>query len=168
MNKLLLVLLLCATNARAGYFRLFNPDKVNRVIGASIDPITPEQTSFVTEVALITHSPNDGCWFPSIVCEDWSPFMVGPTYNAGRFAVVFGPVANMAPIVKVGLFKAVGVLTGEGEWLPLKALLTPSDSNTIMSFGPQMWINPVQNGKFMPFNKWAPAGRVFAGAELKF
>ncbi len=157
MKTFLAALLLVATQANAGpYFRPIDTSHVYQSVGASVDPKTPGQTCFISEIALITHSPKDGCLLPSIVCEDWSPLMIGPSYNAGRFAVVLGPVANVAPFVYAGISRVLGID------------YKPSDTGTSIAFGPQLWINPLRDGVCQPFNKWMPAGRVFVGAALKF
>lgn len=169
-SRFLLSTLLCFTgNAQAApYFRLLDPAHIHKIIGVSIDPVNTGQSSLVTEIALITHSTRDGCLFPAIVCEDWSPLMIGPSYHAGRFAVVFGPVVNLSAVAKIGLLKAVNLLTGEGEWPDLKGFLAPASDGLTTSFGPQLQINPMNHGRMMPLNRWAPAGRIFAGAALKF
>ena len=164
------ILLLLATNAGAApYFRLIGTtDKIHKVTGASVDPLSPGQTSFVTEVALITHSTKDGCFLPSIVCEDWSPLMIGPSYSAGRFALVFGPVMNLAPATKQLLLRGLNMVTEQDKFGGLKAILAPSEDSVTISFGPQLWINPAAHGTILPLNRWQPAGRIFAGTALRF
>lgn len=166
--KIIAFLLLAVPAIGSPYFHFAEAGHLKQFAGASIDPLSPGQTSVISEVAVITHSPKDGCAFPSIACVDWSPLAIGPSYNAGRFAVVFGPVANMAPVVKASLRAVLDLLPGY-EWVSgADEALSLPDSGTTIAFGPQLWVNPFRDGIIQPFNKWMPAGRIFAGAAVKF
>lgn len=151
------------------YFRPMGAQNWHKVVGASVDPITPGNSSFVTELAMWTHNPKDGCLLPSLVCETWSPLMIGPSYNAGKFAVVAGPVVNLAPKAKAGLRAVVNQFPDKWLWKQgTLDLLSQPDNGLTISFGPQLYLNPLRGGTFMPVNAWQPAGRIFAGLELTF
>lgn len=169
--KLAIALVCFGSSAFANpYFRMANPQngQTKKFFGASIDPLSPGKSSAISELALITHSKADGCFLPSVVCEDWSPLAIGPSYNAGKFAVVFGPVANLAPVVKTGIRMLAQSLPSSANQQAVVDALSSQDDSIVMAFGPQLWVNPLRDGKFMPVNAWQPAGRIFVGLAVKF
>lgn len=158
------------TSSATPYFRTpFTPgEKIHKLSGAAINPTELKETSFVTEVALITHSTKDGCVMPSIVCEDWTPLAIGPSYNAGKFQVIFGPIVNLAPATKNLLKSGLDMITSPDSLTGIKSMLSDNTGDITISFGPQTLINPISHGVFMPINKWTPTERIFAGSELRF
>lgn len=153
------------------YFRLIDPAHVQKVAGAYIDPETPGDTAYGTSIALITHSTKDGCLFPTVVCEDWSPLMVGPSYSAGRFQANLGPAFNMAPLAKAGLLGALSYVTNDDQLAGVKSALSSvpiQGAELSFSFGPALQVAPVQHGVLVPLNQWQGKLRIFAGASLEF
>lgn len=167
IGLVLLTSMLAVHAAATPYFRPADPANIQKIAGFAVDPVNPGKTSFVSEVALFTHDPKDGCLLPSVVCEDWTPFAIGPTYNAGRFAVVFGPVANLAPAAKAGLLAALRAARPD-QYPGLESVLSPSKDGLTISFGPQVMVNPFDHGIMLPVNKWGASGRIFAGEVLRF
>ena len=169
MKILALMLGLSASANAAPYFRLMDPAHPVKVVGAFIDPASPENTSAGTAVALITHSTKDGCFLPSVVCEDWSPLMAGLAVNAGRVQFSVGPAINLAPVAKAGLLGALNVLTAQDSLPVVKSLLGSGPSEGVsVSFGPALAVSPVSHGVIIPLSEWQGKFRLFAGAELKF
>lgn len=173
-NLLIAVAVAClGINANAApYFRVIDPNKPYKIVGAYVDPGNPGNTSFGTAIALVTHSTRDGCLFPKIVCEDWSPLMVGPSYNAGRFQVNIGPAVNLAPIAR-NLIVILGDKTlSEQNASGLRSALTSvplkRGAQASISFGPALNFAPIQHGIVLPLNQWQGRFRLFAGAALEF
>lgn len=160
------------SSAQAGpYFRLVNPDHVNKVAGAFIDPVSLGNTSVGTAVALVTHSTADGCLLPQVVCEDWSPALVGLSVNGGRVLFNMGPAVNLTPIVKLGLLRLLTSLTQTETVAGTKALLGSQPvggPDVSVSFGPALAVAPIEGGVLLPVNAWKGRFRIFAGAALKF
>ncbi len=110
MKKILLGLMLLAAQTQASpYFRFYGWDNQAHslsaealshpqpVAGALIDPKDLGQTRTAALLPIITHSPNDGCLFPSIVCEDWTPLAVGASINAGKATFDAAALFNIFP-----------------------------------------------------------------------
>lgn len=164
-------LLLAAIPADAGYFRLIDPARPHKVVGAFIDPTDLDATSAGTAVALVTHSTSDGCFMPSVICEDWSPLMAGLSYNAGRFQFNAGPALNLTPLAKRGILGMLNLLTADETISGVKSLLGSEPVNgpdVSVSFGPALAVTPIERGIILPLNQWRGKFRVFAGAALKF
>jgi hypothetical protein len=96
---LLVVALVCFGSFAhaAPYFRPLNPAHPKAVMGALLAPEGLKQSEATGLLPLFTHSPADGCMFPSIVCEDWTPLAVGASINAGQVTFAAGPLANVLP-----------------------------------------------------------------------
>lgn len=173
-HLLLAATLLCIVGEvqASPYFRLIDPGHVYRVAGAFIDPTDPGNTSVGSAVALVTHSVRDGqCLLPSVVCEDWSPLMVGLSVNSGRLRFDMGPAVNLTPMAKVGLLGILRIVTAEGSLVAIKGLLGSqpiSGPDVSVSFGPALSVNPIDHGAIMPANAWKGRFVIFAGAALKF
>lgn len=172
MKNAIALLLLLATNAGAApYFRPLDINKIHRSYGAYIDPFDTGNTSAGFATAFVTHSIRDGCLFPTIICEDWSPLAAGFSANSGRLTFNVGPSVNMNPLVKGGLFLLLNQITREDSLSGLKSALSsePVDGGHLsMAFGPAVNWNPVQDGRFIAPDKWQGKFRVFAGAAWSF
>lgn len=158
-----LAVLLAAPASAGPYLRLIDISKPHIVAGAYIDPKDVGQSAAGTAVALVTHSTTDGCMFPSIVCEDWTPLVAGFSVNGGRVLLGVGPSWNLAPIVKAVALKGLNAITNEGSYGNLKSTLgsvpiTGPDITT--SFGPAWVVSPSE--------RWKGYLRVFAGAQWRF
>lgn len=171
-HYLLAVALVCfGSSAHAEpYFRWADPAHVYKTAGAYVDPSAPGKSSYGTAVALVTHSPRDGCLLPTVVCEDWSPAMAGLSYNAGRFEFNVGPVANAAPAARAGLLGLVRGVTRDDQLTGLKDVLAGAHDvdGVAIAFGPALNLAPIVRGVILPVTEWAPKFRIFAGAALKF
>lgn len=166
-----LAVLLASTSYASPYFRPIDPAHVHQVLGGFIDPNSPGNSSAGTAYALATHSVKDGCLMPSIVCEDWSPAMLGFSVNAGRVQVSIGPAVNLTPLAKLGLLKVLEAATAQDALAGVKGLLGSQPiggPDVSMSFGPALAIAPVQGGVVLPVNRWQGQFRIFAGAALSF
>lgn len=118
------------------YFRLLNPHHL--VIGAGflIAPKTPLQTSSVVDLALITHSTQDGTIIPQswqdwLPPESWVPLQVGFGGSfAGDAVGAIGTSANIAPIVASTLLHGVDK-SSSGAAQAVKTALAGSDNGGI-------------------------------------
>ena len=152
---------LSLTDAQAApYFRLLDLRKPQVSAGAFLDPQDVSQTSVGSVLAVITHSPKDGCFLPRIACVDWTPLGLGYSAGGGHHRLTLGPSANLAPIVKAALYRALLNLSQSDRYAGLKSTLSPSRSETdlTVAFGPSWVVSPT-----------APPGlRVFAGGSWSF
>ena len=176
-NLAILALIALSVSANAApYFRLIDPNRPVKAIGAYIDPINPGNTAVGTAVALVTHSVRDGgCLIPSIACFDWSPATVGLGYNGGRFQLNIGPAANLTPVAKLGLLALLNKFSGSetlSETLSgVKSILGSqpiSGPDISFSFGPALNIAPIERGIIIPISEWRGRLRIFSGAEMRF
>lgn len=138
MNKYTLACvftLFTSTVSASPYFRpnpLFLGSAPITVAGAAIDPKTPKNSEGVVLLPLFTHSPKDGCAFPSISCVDWTPVAIGAALNAGKVTFDVAPLTNLLPWMQKGLLS----LTPE-SWTGVTQVLTPTQSGPItFSAGP--------------------------------
>lgn len=132
------------------YFRPLSLTSPQTAISAYVDVEHPGNTSIGTSIALITHSPKDGCLFPSIVCEDWSPVAVDYSANAGRALFGLGPSANLAPAVRGLMVRgllASGLTYRYAMVQSLTNALRVDDPDLTISFGPKWFVAPSQNWK---------------------
>lgn len=164
MKYLMIALLFAAATAKATpYFRIMDPAHPHLSAGAFVDPIEPGNTSAGTSLALVTHSPADGCLLPTFVCENWSPLTVGFSANAGRALLGVGPSFNVAPVLKAGLLKVVDTITAEDKYLGLKSSLSSeplSKSDLSTAIGPNL--------VFSPSERWKGRLSLFCGAAWRF
>ncbi len=173
MRTLLAVILsLFAVRASATpYFRLIDPSHPIKIIGVYVDPVDLGSTSVGAPIALVTHSVKDGCFLPSVVCEDWSPLTAGLSYNGGRFKLTVGPIANLTPIAKLGLWSLLSKLTASDTLSGVKSILSSqptSGPDVSFSFGPALNVAPVDHGVIIPLSEWKGHFVIFTGAAMRF
>lgn len=130
------------------YFRLIDVSRPQVIAGAFYDPANGKGTQAGSAVALITHSPKDGCLLPAIVCEDWSPLIIGGTFTGPNKLFAIGPSFNLAPLVNGGLLALLNKVTNDGYANELKALLSSSSSQNLkLSLSVTYALAPGQNYK---------------------
>ena len=158
--KIIALLMLAAVSASANpYFRTpFSGGPTVHYTGVFIDPRSPGQTSVGSEVALVTHDPKDGCLLPSIVCEQWAPIATGLSANGGRIYWDVGPTVNVFPWM-VAAVGRLGVDTGA---------VAPAGAPVPFAFGPKLGLNPINDGKFQPFNAWQPRLLLMTALQLRW
>ena len=157
MKALILVLLAVSASANP-YFRTpLNGGPSVHYTGVFIDPREPGKTTVGTEVALVTHDPNDGCLFPSVVCEQWSPLATGISATGGRIYWDLGPTVNVFPWMIAGL-EGIGIETS------FKGPL----SDGAFAFGPKLGLNPISEGRFQPVNNWSPRLLLMTALQLRW
>lgn len=139
----------------SAYFRPLDISHPKPIAGALLDPQNLDQTSATALLPLITHSPNDGCLMPSIVCVDWTPLAVGASMNGGNFTFNAAPLSNVLPI-----FQAVALAVTPAKWVGVIKVLTPSgDGSVTFSAGPAFEYKQATNRGYF---------RVFTGLRLSF
>lgn len=145
-----------STANAAPYFRLLDPAHPRPVVGALIDPSALGQTESASLLPLITHSPADGCLFPTVLCEDWSPLSVGASMNAGKATFDVAPLANVLPWMKT----AGQALVPQG-WTVLRSVVdyNPSGDAVTFSAGPVWEYSQLNNHGYF---------KVFTGLALQF
>ena len=120
--KTLALLLVLASSAQASpYFRFIDLGHPQPVIGALVDPMNYKKTSASSLLPIFTHSPNDGCLLPSIVCEDWTPLALGAAVNEGNFTFDVAPLANVLPWMA-----AAGYALTPASWSGLRHIFAPA------------------------------------------
>ncbi|MBS3927815.1 MAG: hypothetical protein KGZ65_04405 [Sphingomonadales bacterium] len=164
LTRALMLMLAVALPAAANpYLRPIDLSRPHFIAGGYLDVEEVGSSEGGTAVALLTHSTEDGCGLPSIVCTDWTPLAVGGLFNGGSIKVAVGPVFNVAPIAKSLLLKGLQAVTAEGSFGNLKQSLGSvalSGNDVTVSMGPAWVLAPQDNfkGYF----------RVFVGGELRF
>lgn len=137
------------------YFRIINPAHPQPVVGAMIDPQDLGQSEAASLLPLITHSTRDGCIFPSIICEDWTPLAVGASMNAGKITLNVAPLANVLPWVRLG----VSAITPD-SWASVHRMLSENpDQSVTFSAGPVWQYRQETNKGYF---------KVFTGLALHF
>ena len=134
MKKLILSLLLSVPSAAQArpYFRILDLSHPQIGAGLLIDPRAPERTLAVTDLAIITHSVEDGSMIP----ESWRPvvppiawaFQIGAGGSfQGEATIAPGVSANLAPSIAAVALRGVdsssagwaraikSALTGQGQ-----------------------------------------------------
>lgn len=155
MKKLLWLGILIPSLSHGAYFRLIDIQHPQLIAGALLDPTDLNNTEVSSLIPLITHSPNDGCILPKLVCEDWSPLAVGGGMVAGSFTFVVAPVANVLPALQ-GLALAVT----PAKYTGIRSILTPASGGAVtFSAGPAWEYKQSTNKGYI---------RVFTGLALKF
>ena len=171
MKRLILVvslLLFCCTFAGASpYFRVMSHDatgfhpQINA--GAFLDPFAiGTESGGGMMVPIVTHSPKDGCFFPGLTCEDWSPFGAGWSVSHGQATLAIGPAVNLTPIMRGGLLYTVNALASGDKLANLKGMLSPPAPgvpDVTISVAPLWAYDVLHNHGYF---------RVFTGAALKF
>lgn len=137
------------------YFRLLDPKHPQPVVGALLAPEDLGQTGAASMLPLITHSPTDGCFLPSLVCEDWTPLSVGASANSGNFTFDVAPLANVLPWMQTAALAVT-----PSSWQGIQRILSSSlDRSVTFSAGPVWEYQQAKNKGFF---------RVFTGLSLHF
>ncbi len=167
IKKTLITLLLCTavgTSQAAPYFRAIDPAHPQTSLGLFSDYKGHSATGGV--LALVTHSPVDGCLIPSI-CEGWAPLTVGGTLGAGLGgrSVSFGSGLNMLPAGKATALTILNAVSSDSQFSNLKTILAPPKTTTpdlSLFVGPQLsWVfKSLKESKIIP--------TLFAGGTLLF
>lgn len=154
--KLAAAILFLAVSAQANpYFRLMNPSHPQMVAGALIDPSSLGNSEAASLLPIFTHSPADGCLFPSIVCEDWSPLAVGASMNAGKITLDVAPLANVLP-----WFQNAALAVIPDKWAGIRGVLAPTPGNAVtFSAGPVFQYRQANNHGYF---------KLFTGLSLHF
>jgi len=145
------------------YLRPIDLARPQLVAGAYLDPQAIGSTEGGTALALLTHSTEDGCLLPSLVCMDWTPLAAGFVAKPGDIKFAFGPLFNLAPVLKAGLLRGLNFATKDGTLPGLKSALGSepvSGPSATVSIGPAWVIAPQERFKGYL--------RVFIGGELRF
>lgn len=160
--RLWLFLLFLAPSAHAKpYFRLLDLSAPKVSVGASFGVDGSAEAQSV--LAVITHSTEDGCLLPTVVCEDWALLGIGIGAKAGKASLGLGPSVNVAPVAKALLLRGVNAITKEDSYPSLKGALEPAPSgvpDVTAAIGPQWVVVPSQN--------WKGYYQTFVGAAWKF
>lgn len=156
-----LAALICfgATANATPYFRpnpvFEDPSHPIVIAGALIDPFTLGQTSGGSLLPVFTHSPNDGCLLPKIVCESWTPAAVGVSVNSGKMTFDIGPVANVLPWAQ-----SAALAMTPANWTGLVKVLSSSPGQSVtFSAGPILEYSQLANKGYF---------KVFTGLQLNF
>jgi hypothetical protein len=138
------------------YFRIIDPKHPQPVAGALIAPEDLGQTSGATLLPLVTHSPNDGCLLPQIVCEDWSPLAIGASLNAGQVTFDVAPLANILPWMQ-----SAGKAVIPSGWTTVRSIVDYDSTGDSITFsaGPVWEYQQRTNKGYF---------RVFTGLALHF
>lgn len=156
MNKIIAAILLLASSVAMAnpYFRVIDPKHPQPVAGALIAPKLGD-SSAAALLPIFTHSPKDGCLLPNITCEDWTPFAVGASMNAGKMTFDVAPLANVLPWMTTGLLAVV-----PESWEGLRNILKPGDGVPVtFSAGPVFEYQQRTNKGYF---------RLFSGLSLHF
>lgn len=157
MQALLILVLVSMSvfSSASPYLRLIDVRHPKPVIGAMLAPEKLKSSEAASLLPLLTHSPRDGCLFPSIICEDWSPIAVGGSMSSGRLSFEAGPLFNVLPWMQT----AASAATPQ-SWTAVRSILASNpDSSVSFSAGP-LWAykSETNKGYF----------RIFTGLALHF
>lgn len=152
-----------AVQAVGPYMRPLDLASPRFVAGGYFDPERLGESQAGTALALLTHSPEDGCLFPSVVCTDWTPLAAGVLARPGDVKFAFGPLFNLAPVLKAAALRGLNLVSPDESLPGLKARLGSeplAGPGATVSIGPAWVVSPAERfkGYF----------RVFTGAELRF
>lgn len=155
-NLIAAALMFLTVSANAGpYFRVIDPSHPQPVIGALLAPENVENSEAASLLPLITHSPADGCAFPSIVCADWTPLAVGASMTGGNVTFNVAPLMNVLPWMSAA---ATAILPS--DWYGAQGILRAEPYNSItFSAGPVWQYRQATNKGYL---------RVFTGLALHF
>lgn len=113
MRYFLAIMLLASSAQASPYFRLIDPTHPRFGAGFLVSPKVPTETMAITDLALITHSTEDGTivpesWQTFIPPESWTPLQLGfgGSFN-GTLTIAPGMSANVAPILAALLLHGV-------------------------------------------------------------
>jgi hypothetical protein len=152
-----------APKAQGPYFRPLDPLSPRLIAGAYLDAEDAGRSEAGTALALLTHSTEDGCLVPRLVCTDWTPLAAGVLSNGGKVKFAFGPAFNLAPVLKGLALKGLNAVSKDDSFRNLKSTLGSqpiTGPDATISVGPAWVVAPTENfkGYF----------RVFLGGELRF
>lgn len=137
------------------YFRFINPAHPHPTTGALLDTKNLRDSEAAVLLPLVTHSPTDGCIFPSIICEDWSPISIGGSMNAGKITFDVAPVANIVPWIQNTVLFFI-----PSSWIGLVNILSPEDGHPVtFSAGPVWEYRQLNNKGYF---------KIFTGLQLNF
>lgn len=155
MKSLLLLIAMSVPAGATPYFKLFNPSHPQPIVGALVAPEDLNQSEGAALFPLVTHSPNDGCLLPSIVCEDWTPLALGASMQSGNVTLDVGPLANVLPWVQTAAQMVV-----PSSWQSVQKVLSSSpDRSVTFSAGPVWEYQQRTNRGYF---------RIFSGLALHF
>lgn len=150
MKFLPLIFLLASTASASPYFRPIDLAHIQQSGGIFYGPDGQGQAG--TMVALITHSTKDGCFFPSVVCEDWSPLTFGGTFTGPNKILAIGPSVNLAQIFKAaGLFILDAVTKQETLREAKDTLARPQSEGIKLSLSINWAYAPAENKGYVKF-----------------
>ena len=135
-----IIVSLCVSVKANPYFRLINPSHPQVSMGIYhnlADGSSPAGAS----LALITHSPSDGCMIPG-VCDNWTPLAVGITSD--RQSLSAGPSANILPFMREFTSFLLDILTTATSFTNLKGYFADPKTGTpdiTFAAGPQFAIH---------------------------
>lgn len=132
--------------------------------GALVDPTGKGANDAVGMLPLFSHSTEDGCLLPTIVCEDWSPLAlgVGGNLRSDPYLAV-GPSINILPVAKGVALASLNAATKAGDFASLKNSLKPAPKSSVdlaVAVGPTWVVKPSEN--------WKGYFRLFFGGAWSF
>jgi len=131
---------LCVSAKASPYFRLIDIKHPQVSMGAYHN--LADGASYAGgSLALITHSPADGCMIPG-VCTSWTPLSIGATTD--RHSLTIGASANILPIMRAVTSLALDVFTPVTAFTNLKSFFADPKTGTpdiTFAAGPQFAIN---------------------------
>lgn len=137
MMLLLFVFILMGTLCQAKpYFRFIDPAHPQISMGVFHD-MKDGGSPAGASLALITHSPSDGCIIPG-VCTSWTPLSLGGTTDRNSLAV--GTSANILPVMRAFGKALLDLLTADTSFTNVKDILSdPKTGKPDITFaaGPQ-------------------------------
>lgn len=155
MKSLLLLVALSVPSSATPYFRFINPTHPQPVAGALIASDNLNQSEGAALLPLVTHSPNDGCLLPNIVCENWTPLAVGASMKSGNITLDVAPLANVLPWIQTAAQMVV-----PSSWQSVQKILSSSvDRSVTFSAGPVWEYQQCTNKGYF---------RLFSGLALNF
>ncbi len=166
MNRILIAALALAASvpAAAGpYFRPLDPTRLHFIAGAYLDPEEIGASEGGTAIALATHANEDGCYLPSIVCTDWTPLAAGAIAGHGKIKFAFGPVFNVAPVLKSLALKGLNAVTDPESFRNVKETL-----GSVSITGPDATVSIGPTWVIAPQERFKGYFRFFMGGELRF
>lgn len=170
----LVILSACAVRAMAKpYFRLI--DLKHPVISAGflISPKALDKTAGVTDVALVTHSSEDGTILPEFVLKymppvDWVPLAVGGGGDLRSNAVMdVGTSLNVSPAMAALLMRGIGA--GSSPWAQAIKKAFECSGTTSIHLGVSLGGDLVKNGVFQSAKDMFPGqgiGEIVGNAAM--
>lgn len=166
MTRILIVALALAASMQAAagpYFRPLDLSRPHFIAGAYLDPEKIGSSEGGTAIALATHANEDGCYLPSIVCTDWTPLAAGAIAGQGKVKFAFGPVFNVAPVLKSLALKGINAITEPESFRNVKETL-----GSVSITGPDATVSIGPSWVIAPQERFKGYVRFFFGGELRF